>query len=123
MHEMLAESGYCGYINVNLIVNQQGIWPLEFTSHFGYPGFAMCGTLHIERGNKPLRRMFKKDSLLLPTKNGFAVGAVLRVPPFSHSQKYEGLSKVLPIFFDRNSQTRIAVRCIFQRLNMWDISL
>ena len=42
LQAMLADSGYCGYINVNLIVNKEGIWPLEFTSRFGYPGFAIC---------------------------------------------------------------------------------
>lgn len=37
-----------GYTNVNLIINQQGMWPLEFTSRFGYPGFAMCQASHTE---------------------------------------------------------------------------
>src|SRR6516165_7972727 len=33
----LAEEGYVGYIDLNCIVNGNGIYPLEFTSHFGYP--------------------------------------------------------------------------------------
>ena len=44
----LAKSGYRGWLNVNTIVNAQGIWPLEFTCRFGYPGSAICGTLQLD---------------------------------------------------------------------------
>ena len=27
MRPLLKENGYCGYINLNTIVNQKGIWP------------------------------------------------------------------------------------------------
>jgi phosphoribosylamine--glycine ligase len=33
--DLLASSGYCGYINLNAIINEHGIWPLEFTARFG----------------------------------------------------------------------------------------
>ena len=37
MESKLAEEGYVGYIDVNCMVNGNGIYPLEFTSRFGYP--------------------------------------------------------------------------------------
>ncbi|HSE67559.1 MAG TPA: hypothetical protein VLB12_11260, partial [Gemmatimonadales bacterium] len=37
MEGRLAEEGYVGYIDLNCIVNGNGIYPLEFTSRFGYP--------------------------------------------------------------------------------------
>jgi phosphoribosylamine--glycine ligase len=37
MAPRLREEGYVGYIDINCIVNNNGIYPLEFTSRFGYP--------------------------------------------------------------------------------------
>jgi phosphoribosylamine--glycine ligase len=36
MEPVLASEGYVGYIDVNCIVNNHGIYPLEFTACFGY---------------------------------------------------------------------------------------
>ena len=37
MEAKLAEARYIGYIDINCIVNNNGIYPLEFTARFGYP--------------------------------------------------------------------------------------
>ncbi len=96
---LLRDGGYCGYINVNLIANEAGLWPLEFTSRFGYPGFAICEALHAEPWEDIFMRMLRRDSLRLHTREGFAAGVVLTVPPFPYRQGYEELSKGEPICF------------------------
>jgi phosphoribosylamine--glycine ligase len=98
----LKRGGYCGYINLNMILNSRGIWPLEFTSRFGYPGFAICEALHEEGWDKILTRMTKRDGLTLKTSPGFAVGVVLTVPPFPYWQGYDRLSRGMPISFAKN---------------------
>ena len=94
---LLAEGGYCGYINVNLIANDAGLWPLEFTSRFGYPGFAICEALHLEPWEAIFNRMLRRDGLQLATRDGFSCGVVLTVPPFPHRHGYQELSKGEPI--------------------------
>ena len=95
---LLARGGYCGYINVNLIANEAGLWPLEFTSRFGYPGYAICEALHLEPWEAIFRRMLRRDSLQIATRDGFSCGVVLTVPPFPYRGGYEELSKGEPIF-------------------------
>lgn len=96
---LLQESGYCGYINLNLIANEAGLWPLEFTSRFGYPGFAICESLHTQPWDEIFVQLLRKSSLHLATRTGFAAGVVLTVPPFPYRQGYAELSKGEPICF------------------------
>ena len=95
----LRESGYCGYINLNMIANAEGLWPLEFTSRFGYPGYAICAALQQNSWDTLFKCMLKKSSVYIATDAGFAVGVVLNVPPFPYRYGYELLSKGLPVLF------------------------
>lgn len=99
MVEKLQAGGYCGYINLNLIANEHGLWPLEFTSRFGYPGYAICEALHLQTWDTIFRQMLCGEKLEFATEAGFAAGVVLTVPPFPHSHGYTELSKGAPISF------------------------
>jgi phosphoribosylamine--glycine ligase len=104
MSAQLRDGGYVGYININTIVNAAGIWPLEFTCRFGYPGAAICSTLHLEGWDVLFRRMIDRDRLDFPSRPGFALGVVLTVPPFPIVEEYSEQSKGLPVLF-RNEPT------------------
>ncbi len=98
---LLREGGYCGYINVNLMANEHGLWPLEFTSRFGYPGFAICAALHTDPWDTVLRRLLRQGrDTGFGTRGGFAAGVVLTVPPFPYRLGGAPLSRGLPIFVD-----------------------
>jgi phosphoribosylamine---glycine ligase len=96
----LRKSGYCGYINLNMIANADGLWPLEFTSRFGYPGYSICAALQQESWESIFKKMLTRSSLNLLTNDGFAAGVVLTVPPFPYSYGYAELSKGTPILFE-----------------------
>jgi phosphoribosylamine---glycine ligase len=95
----LRESGYCGYINLNTIVNEKGIWPLELTSRFGYPGFAILDALHDDDWGTILSGLTRRSTDVIRTKDGFSVGVVLTVPPFPYSDGYDDLGRGTPICF------------------------
>ncbi|MFL5508571.1 MAG: phosphoribosylglycinamide synthetase C domain-containing protein, partial [Gemmatimonadaceae bacterium] len=96
---LLRESGYCGYINLNTIVNDDGIWPLEFTCRFGYPGFPILDSLHRCGWDDIFRSLIRRDGQQFPTHDGYSVGVVITVPPFPYSHGYDALGKGRPICF------------------------
>jgi phosphoribosylamine--glycine ligase len=99
MRPLLHASGYCGYINLNTIVNAEGIWPLEFTCRFGYPGFPILDSLHLERWDELFSRMISHSQATIHTRDGFSVGVVITVPPFPYSMGYEQVGKGMPVCF------------------------
>jgi len=99
MDSLLRSSGYCGYINLNTIVNADGVWPLEFTCRFGYPGFPILDSLQLDRWDDLFARMISRERAAIRTLAGFSVGVVITVPPFPYHTDYEKLGKGMPISF------------------------
>lgn len=99
MGDSLREGAYCGYINLNLMANEQGLWPIEFTSRFGYPGYAICEALHEESWDTIFLKLLDGKDTGILTRPGYAAGVALTVPPFPHGYGYDELSKGLPITY------------------------
>ena len=85
MEKNLAKDQFVGHIDINCIVNGNGIYPLEFTTRFGFP------QIFIQRAgvNEPFGNMLYKiatgQSFKINTKRGFQVGAYMVVPPFPYN--------------------------------------
>ena len=100
MTPMLAAGGYCGYINLNTIVNERGIWPLEFTCRFGYPGFAVLGPLQHTAWGELFRAMISRKGSA-EMRPGFSAAIVLTTPPFPYDREtVEEAIVGLPVMFD-----------------------
>jgi phosphoribosylamine---glycine ligase len=100
VEHLLRQHRYCGYINLNTIVNADGIWPLEFTCRFGYPGFAILDPLQNIGWGELFNAMIERSSHSFATAPGFGVGIVMTTPPFPYerSQVHELIG--LPVLLD-----------------------
>ena len=76
----LQESGYIGYVDINCMVNGRGIYPLEFTTRFGYPTIS----IQLEGITTPtgewLSELANGEDFSLKTKRGFQIGVCIMVP-------------------------------------------
>lgn len=97
---LLREHGHVGYVNLNTIVNEAGIWPLEFTCRFGYPGFAILEPLQAMKWGELLRAMAERSVRTFAVRPGFSVGIVLTTPPFPYTRKQVDEPVGLPVLLD-----------------------
>jgi phosphoribosylamine---glycine ligase len=74
--------GYVGYIDINCIANSYGIYPLEFTTRFGYPTINLQIEGVLSKWGEFLWALAKGEPFELRTKRGFQVAVVVGVPPF-----------------------------------------
>jgi phosphoribosylamine--glycine ligase len=102
MESLLREGGYCGYINLNTIVNEQGIWPLEFTCRFGYPGYAILDSLQMTPWSSLFHGMITRSRRSFDTLRGFSCGIVLSTPPFPYARPAVDVPVGLPVLFDQS---------------------
>lgn len=104
MAPTLAQAGHVGYVNLNLIVNDAGIFPLEFTCRFGNPGFAVLAAMQTRGWGDILRRMAIGSDDPFDVLPGWAVAIVLTVPPFPHTIEDGEPADDPPVFFHTDPQ-------------------
>lgn len=97
---LLAQHGYCGYINLNTIVNEQGIWPLEFTSRFGYPGYSILEPLQRTSWSRLFAALTEGEEDRLETFDGFCVGVLMTTRPFPYVRAFVPEPIGLPIMIE-----------------------
>ena len=84
MESRLAQERYVGYIDVNCIVNSNGIYPLEFTARFGYPTISIQQEGLLTPISEMLYKLAEGSLTRLRARAGFQVGVRVVVPPFPY---------------------------------------
>ncbi|MFA5369739.1 MAG: phosphoribosylglycinamide synthetase C domain-containing protein [Candidatus Omnitrophota bacterium] len=121
LREGLCRENYVGYIDINCIVNSNGIYPLEFTARFGYP------TIFIQQEgiNMPISDfLFGLASGTLKefkVKKGFQVGIRIVVPPypFNDEDTFERYSNNATILFKKPNYDGIHIEDVKNVDGQW----
>jgi phosphoribosylamine--glycine ligase len=106
MEPALAREGYVGYIDVNCIVNANGVYPLEFTARFGYPTISIQQEGLLTPMGELLEGLASGTLSRVRARTGFQVGVRVVVPPFPYTdpKRFETSSKDAVILFKTKSR-------------------
>lgn len=121
MENKLREEGYVGYMDLNCIVNHNGVYPLEFTARFGYP------TISIQQEGilNPIGEFFcdlaSGKNIKLRTKSGFQIGVRVVVPPFPFEDEhtFDSYSRNATIVFKKPITENVHIEDVKQVDGQW----
>lgn len=81
VEEALVKEGYCGQLDLNAIVNEEGLYGLEWTPRFGYDAICcLCNLLSVETGKFFADMASGKGDMKL--FEGFSAGVRFTIPPY-----------------------------------------
>jgi len=120
----LAESRYVGYIDINCIANGTGIYPLEFTSRFGYPTISIHMEGVTSKWGQFLYSLASGENAELQTKRGFQIAVVIAVPPFPFNDEktFRKFSEEAIILFNKPDLTGVHLGEVKREGNDWHIA-
>ena len=107
----LADEGYVGSIDLNCIVDGDGIYPLEFTPRFGYPTIV----LQEEAMNTPTGEFFHRlahgEEFEVDVHRGYQIAVRVCVPPFPFNDEktFDENSRNAAIVFETSSREGIHI--------------
>lgn len=124
MEPTLKEEGYVGYIDINCIVNGTGIFPLEFTSRFGYPTISIQQDSMTIPIGEFLYKLAAGEDFEIKVKKGFHIGARIVVPPFPYKDKktFNSFAKDAVIVFKKYSEEGIHIEDVKRHKGEWLIT-
>jgi len=124
MAPRLAESGYSGYIDINCIVNSNGIYPLEFTSRFGYPAINIQQEGLLTPIGEVLHKLADGTLRQVRARTGFQIGVRVVLPPFPYRDlaTFASTSKDAVVLFKTPSRDGIHIEDLKQVGAEWRVT-
>jgi len=117
----LAEEGYVGYIDLNCIVNANGIYPLEFTARFGYPTIFIQQEGMLTPIGQFLLDIAEGRDPKLKCRSGFQVGVRIVVSPypFEDENTFRAMSKNAVVAFRRGVPEEVHIEDVKLVRGQW----
>jgi len=124
MESVLREEKYVGYIDVNCIVNSYGIYPLEFTSRFGYPTISIQQESMLTPIGEFLYEIARGGRPQLKVRSGFQVGIRVLVPPypFTDNQTFDTNSRDAVVVFKKPNFEGVHIEDVKKVKDDWVIT-
>ena len=124
MEPLLARERYVGYIDLNCIVNGQGIYPLEFTARFGYPTIMIQQEGMLTPIGEFLHDLAAGTLAKFRVKSGFQIGVRIAVSPFPFDDKatFNSVSKNAAILFKKNIPEEVHIEDVKQLGGQWYVA-
>src|SRR3954469_6927308 len=121
MESRLAEARFSGYIDINCIVNSNGIYPLEFTSRFGYPAISIQQEGLLTPIGEVLQKIADGTLRQVRARSGFQIGVRVVVPPFPYRdlETFESTSKDSAVLFKTPSRDGIHIEELKEVNGQW----
>jgi phosphoribosylamine---glycine ligase len=124
MKDKIAASGYVGYIDINCIANNKGVWPLEWTSRLGYPTISIQMEGVTSEWGSFIAAIAGGQDFPLKTKKGYQVGVVVCIPPwpFEDQKAFKKYSEGATILFRKQSLEGIHIGEVKLEEGDWHIA-
>lgn len=90
----LRQVDFRGNIDINCIVNENGVFPLEVTARFGYPAFQLQTEIHVSPWGEFLKAVADGQDYALDWRRGYGLVALVAAPPFPY---YSGGGRYPPV--------------------------
>jgi len=121
MEQKLAEEGYVGYIDLNCIVNNNGIYPLEFTARFGYPTISIQQEGILTPFGQFFHELASGALKQFKTRSGFQIGVRVVVPPFPFDDQatFDSFSKNAAIVFKKPAKDEVHIEDVKSINGQW----
>jgi phosphoribosylamine--glycine ligase len=95
----LAAIGFRGDIDINCIVNAEGVFPLEITARFGFPALQLQMAMTAHRWGDFLLALARGEAAPFILSAKFGVIVLVAVPPFPYQGRFEHSERNTPLLF------------------------
>ena len=84
LKSFLRHVNFKGDVDINCIINEGGVFPIEATSRFGCPSTQLQVEMHLSPWKDFLMAVAKGEKYELKTKGGFGIAISVCIPPFPY---------------------------------------